>query len=158
MHRHIRADMIWLMPSGRTERHPASVRIDIGVSAPLFTCNCAASRWKLTVDESSHLLHIVLIRACAGAEDHDGWRVAFALNACGFCPTHFGCICLHITAFRFVPCAFFDFPFRFVFMCDSFDAYTMRCIHRHVCMHSAFYGVHSQYIERTALHVIILHL
>ena len=34
----------------------------------------------------------------------------------------------------------------------------MRCIHRHLCIHSAFYGVHSQYIERTALHVIILHL
>ena len=34
----------------------------------------------------------------------------------------------------------------------------MRCIHRHVCIHSAFYGVHSQYIERTALHVIIMHL
>ena len=87
-----------------------------------------------------------------------GLRARFAPNACSFCPIHFGCICPHITAFRLVPCAFFDFAFRFVFICASFDAYTMRCIHRHFCIHSAFYGVHSQYIERTALHVIILHL
>ena len=63
-----------------------------------------------------------------------GLRARFALNACSFCPTHFGCICLHITAFRLVPCAFFYFAFRFVFICDSFDAYAMRCIHRHLCI------------------------
>ena len=33
----------------------------------------------------------------------------------------------------------------------------MRCIHRHLRTHRALFGVHSQCIERAALHVIILH-
>ena len=89
---------------------------------------------------------------------YEGWRVDFARNACGFCPVTFGCICVHMTAFWLVQCAFFDSAFCFDFICHSFNAYAIRCIHKHLCIHSACYGVHSQYIQRTALLCIIMHL
>ena len=85
--------------------------------------------------------------------------------ACSFCPQCVWilptCIWLHMStlySFWLVPCAFYDFAFRFIFICDAFDAYKLRCIHRNLCIHSACYGVHSQYIQRTALLCIIMHL
>ena len=68
---------------------------------------------------------------------------------------------LHLSAYNSIlarSVCFFDFAFCFVFIRDSFDTYAVRCIHRHLCIHRVFYEVHSQCIERTALHVIILHL
>ena len=55
------------------------------------------------------------IQASSTAQDRLGWRAYFALNACSFCPKPFGCICLHITAFWLVPCAFFDLHDALVF-------------------------------------------
>ena len=57
-----------------------------------------------------------------------GWRALFALNACSFCPTPFRCICLHITAFWLVPCAFLFFAFCCDFICDAFNMHFMHLI------------------------------